>query len=119
MVIIGTSAYCIGNSAPSILHFSAFVFDSLSLSCDTLAAGHFGAAHKATLLSTSGDQPTLRTVGVRVIGSHCSVRDAVLMLRQACIMAQLSHANVASVLGMTLSEQPVSNPLYSCFFTNP
>ena len=84
------------------------MFDSLSLSCDTLSAGHFGAAHKATLLSTSDDQPTLRTVSVRVIGSHCSARDAVHMLRQACIMAQLSHDNVASVLGMTLSERPVT-----------
>ncbi len=78
-----------------------------SLSSETLSGGHFGAVHKATLLSHSGG-PTLRTVSVRVVGSHCPEREAVQMLQQACIMAQLSHTNVATVLGMTLSQQPVS-----------
>lgn len=84
-----------------------FFFDPHSLSCETLPGGHFGAIHKATLLLPT-PEATLRTVGVRVLGSHCPEREAVWMLQQACIMAQLNHTNVATVFGLTLSQQPVS-----------
>ena len=77
-----------------------------SLSCHTLSAGHFGAVHKATLLPLSSE-PLLQTVSVRVVGSHCPEREAVALLREACVMMQLCHRNVATVLGIVLSQCPV------------
>ena len=57
------------------------------------------------------NQPVLETVSVRVIGSHCPESEGITMLREAGVMSQLSHPNVATVLGMVLSEQPVKKLL--------
>ena len=68
----------------------------------------------ATLLPQSSE-PVLQTVSVRVVGSHCPEREAVTLLREACVMTQLCHRNVAMVLGMVLSQCPVILQMFLLF----